>query len=133
MGNQNGSRNQEPDLLGPSEIAVAPGCFIRPIADNPQATIYSTNFSVSKAQVKSREKQLKSAKKKSEKRGGNTVTNCRHTTSILAQKQGKFIVFPKSVGGQGKRYQVKSANPYSNKIYYVISQQDSMPNGPRSN
>lgn len=119
MGNQDSSKTRNPDILGPAEIAVAPGCFIRPIADNPRVTIYSTNFSVSKSQLKVREKQLRSSKKKKEKASGNMVSNCRHATSILAQKQGKFVVFPKTVDNQGKTYQVKSVNPNSTKVYYV--------------
>ena len=93
----------EPDSLGKSPVEIAPGTIVAPIAENSDATVFSTKF---KSPYMSSTQQP------------------REIHSVLAQNHGKYIVRPKNALGNGKVLQVKSMNPEPTKLFYVVRKQE---------
>ena len=104
MGNRHKSGPlPEPDSLAISAVKLPPGTIITPIADNSEATVFSTQFKSPSAE---------------------SIKNPREIQSVLAQNHGKYIVRPKNFLGDGKVIQVKYLNPQPTKLYYMVRKQE---------
>ena len=93
----------QPDSLGKAQVEIAPGTIVAPIAENSEATVFSTQF---------RSPFISSS------------NGSREIHTVLAQNHGKYIVRPKNTLGNGKVLQVKSMNPQPDKLFYVVRKQD---------
>ena len=95
---------------------MAPGCYIKAIAENSDAVVYCTNLPAVQ------QSQTSGTKEKKGKQKGS-VQNARLVESSLIQNRGRYLILPKNSEANGQVLQVKSRNPYSNKIYFVTSKE----------